>query len=146
MTMKFEFLEGFEQRMKLVAAIDSIINRTNRKMEFEKLFESGQLDNIIFSVLVFIMEKTLTEDEDCTMESIADFVAQIIPAYSLSLSAEVIRKLTEYIIKDILQNGGEARYFPVMKYGQGMEQLRIRLIDDKLIDDQRGYILNYQLI
>ncbi|MDR3541464.1 MAG: hypothetical protein P4L69_10935 [Desulfosporosinus sp.] len=146
MTMaKFEFLEGFEQRMKLVAAIDSIINRTNRKMEFEKLFESGQLDNIIFSVLVFIMEKTLTEDEDCTMESIASFVAQIIPEYSLHLTAEVLRKLTEYIIKDILQNGGEARYFPVMKYGQGMEQLRIRLIDDKLIDDQRGYVLNYQL-
>ncbi|KLU64797.1 hypothetical protein DEAC_c31250 [Desulfosporosinus acididurans] len=142
---KFEFLEGFEQRMKLVAAIDSIINRTNRKMEFEKLFESGQLDNIIFSVLVFIMEKTLTEDEDCTMESIADFVAQLISAYSVSLTAEVIRKLTEYIIKDILQNGGEARYFPVMKYGQGMEQLRIRLIDDKLIDDPRGYVLNYQL-
>ena len=142
---KLDFLEGFEQRMKLVAAIDSIINRGNRKMEFEKLFESGQLDNIILSVLVFIMERTLTEDEDCTMDSIANFVAQIIPAYSLNLTPEVIRKLTEYIIKDILQNGGEARYYPVMKYGQGMDQLRIRLIDDKLIDDQRGYVLNYQL-
>ena len=154
---KLEFLEGFEQRMQLVAAIDSIINRGNRKMEFERLFEPGQLDNIIFSVLVFIMERTLTEDEDCTMESIAHFVAQIIPEYfnreqsnglpvptSVS-NADLNRKLTEYIIKDILQNGGEARYYPVMKYGQGMEQLRIRLIDDKLIDDQRGYVLNYQL-
>ena len=65
--------------------------------------------------------------------------------YSLNLTAEVIRKLTEYIIKDSLQYGCEARYFPVMKYGQGMEQLRIRLIDDKLIDDQRGYVLNYRL-
>lgn len=153
---KLEFLEGFEQRMQLVAAIDSIINRGNRKMEFEKLFEPGQLDNIILSVLVFIMERTLTEDEDCTMESIAAFVAQIIPEYFNReqstcppapdpLNSDVIRKLTEYIIKDILQNGGEARYYPVMKYGQGMEQLRIRLIDDKLIDDQRGYVLNYQL-
>lgn len=140
-----EFLEGFEQRMKLVAAIDSIINRGNRKMEFERLFEPGQLDNIILSILVFIMERTLTEDEACTMDSIAHFVAQIIPDYSLNLSTEVIHKLTEYIIKDILQNGGEARYYPVMNYGKGMEQLRIRLIDDKLIDDQRGYILNYQL-
>ena len=142
---KLEFLEGFEQRMQLVAAIDSIINRTNRKMEFERLFQPGQLDNIILSVLVFIMERTLTEDEDCTMDSIAKFVAQIIPDYSLQLTSDVNRKLTEYIIKDILQNGGEARYYPVMKYGQGMEQLRIRLIDDKLIDDLRGYTLNYQL-
>ncbi|HBW34764.1 hypothetical protein [Desulfosporosinus sp. BICA1-9] len=144
-TTKLEFLDGFEQRMKLVAAIDSIINRGNRKMEFERLFEPGQLDNIILSVLVFIMERTLTEDEDCTMESIANFVAQILPDYSLNLTSDIHRKLTEYIIKDILQNGGEARYYPVMKYGQGMEQLRIRLIDDKLIDDQRGYVLNYQL-
>jgi hypothetical protein len=142
---KLDFLEGFEHRMQLVAGIDSIINRLNRKMEFERLFEPGQLDNIILSVLVFIMERTLTEDEDCTMESIANFVAQIMPEYNLSLTGEVNRKLTEYIIKDILQNGGEARYYPVMKYGKGMEQLRIRLIDDKLIDDQRGYVLNYQL-
>ncbi len=142
---RFEFLEGFEKRMQLVAAIDSIINRTNRKMEFERLFEPGQLDNIILSVLVFIMERTLTEDEECTMDSLARFVAQILPEYSQALPSEVVRKLTEYIIKDILQNGGEARYYPVMNYGKGMEQLRIRLIDDKLIDDQRGYVLNYQL-
>jgi len=163
MTSKLELLEGFEQRMKLVAAIDSIINRGNRNMELERLFEPGQLDNIILSVLVFIMEKTLTEDEDCTLDSIANFLAQIIPEYfspeqgdksfvsearraSLSPgSPEIMRRLSEYIVKDILQNGGEARYYPVMRYGQGMEQVRIRLIDDKLIDDQRGYIINYQL-
>jgi len=92
-----------------------------------------------------IMERTLTEDEDCKMESIANFVTQIMPDYSLDLTSEVTRKLTEYIIKDILQNGGEPRFYPIMQYGQGMEQLRIRLIDDKLIDDPRGYVLNYQL-
>lgn len=131
--------------MQLVAAIDSIINRSNRKMEFERLFEPGQLDNIILSVLVFIMEKTLTEDEECTLESIARFLVAILSEYSLNLTPEAVYKLAEYIIKDILQNGGEARYYPVMKYGMGMEQLRVRLIDDKLIDDQRGYVLNYQL-
>ena len=87
-----EFLEGFEQRMQLVAAIDSIINRLNRKMEFERLFEAGQLDNIILSVLVFIMERTLTEDEDCTMDSITNCVAQIIAEYSLNLTSDVIQK------------------------------------------------------
>lgn len=163
LTSQLELLEGFEHRMKLVAAIDSIINRVNRNMELERLFVPGQLDNVIFSVLVFIMERTLTEDEDCTLESIADFLGLIIPQYLNSeqenklfefekrseglsrCSTGVLRKLAEYIIKDILQNGGEARYFPVMRYGRGMDQLRIRLIDDKLIDDQRGYTLNYQL-
>ena len=56
---ELEFLDGFEQRMRIVAAIDSVVNRGNRNMEIEKLFEVGQLDNIIFSVLVFIMEGLL---------------------------------------------------------------------------------------
>ncbi|MDR9787473.1 MAG: hypothetical protein RJR37_09565 [Peptococcaceae bacterium MAG4] len=141
----FEFLEGFEKRMQIVAAVDSIVNRGNRRMDIERLFEPGQLDNIIFSVLVFIMERTLAEDEECTMDSIAAFVAGILPDYGLDFPAQAVRTLTEYIIKDILQNGGEARYYPVMRYGQGLAPVRIRLIDDKLKEGERGYVTTYQL-
>ncbi|HBI27111.1 MAG TPA: hypothetical protein DDY25_05230, partial [Peptococcaceae bacterium] len=140
-----EFLDGFEQRMRIVAAVDSVVNRGNRNMELEKLFNEGQLDNIIFSVLVFIMERTLAEDEECTIDSIAAFVAQILPAYSLSFTSETVYLITEYITKDILQNGGEARYYPVMSYGRGLEKIRIRLIDDKLREGPHGYIVTYQL-
>lgn len=140
-----DFLDGFEQRMRIVAAVDSVVNRSNRNMEIEKLFNEGQLDNIIFSVLVFIMERTLAEDEECTIDSIAAFVAHILPAYSLSFTSETVYLITEYIIKDILQNGGEARYYPVMSYGRGLEEIRIRLIDDKLREGPHGYIVTYQL-
>ncbi|MDD4238794.1 MAG: hypothetical protein PHT62_09610 [Desulfotomaculaceae bacterium] len=142
---ELELLSGFEKRMQIVAAIDSIVNRVNRKMDIEKLFEAGQLDNIILSVLVFIMERTLTEDEECTIDSITSFVTRIVPSYGLNLAIPTIRKITEYIIKDILQNGGEARYYPVMRYGQGMVSTRVRLIDDKLKDSDRGYVMTYQL-
>lgn len=141
----FEFLADFEKRMQIVAAVDSIVNRGNRKMDHEKLFEPGQLDNIIFSVLVFIMERTLSEDEECTIESITAFVAGITPDYDLHFPWETTRKITDYIIKDILQNGGEARYYQVMRYGQGLVPTRIRLIDDKLKDSDRGYVMTYQL-
>ena len=140
-----EFLDGFEQRMHIVAAIDSVVNRGNRNMEIERLFEVGQLDNIIFSVLVFIMERTLAEDEECTIDSISAFVARIIPAFGLNFPLETVRRITEYIIKDILQNGGEPRYYPVMSYGRGMDEIRIRLIDDKLREGTRGYVVTYQL-
>lgn len=142
---ELEFLEGFEKRMQIVAAIDSIVNRSNRKMEIERLFDSGMLDNIIFSVLVFIMERTLTEDEECTIESITAFVSKVLPHYGLNFPVESIRKITEYIIKDILQNGGEARYYPVIIYGKGLAQTRVRLIDDKLKESDRGYLTTYQL-
>ncbi|KUK65390.1 MAG: hypothetical protein XD84_0594 [Desulfotomaculum sp. 46_80] len=140
-----EFLEGFEKRMQIIAAVDSIVNRGNRKMDIEKLLEPGQLDNIIFAVLVFIMDRTLAEDEECTIEVITSFVARIIPDFGLSFPRETTRRITDYIIKDILQNGGEARYYPVMRYGKGMAPVRIRLIDDKLKDSDRGYVMNYQL-
>lgn len=140
-----EFLDGFEQRMRIVAAIDSVVNRGNRNMEIERLFQDGQLDNIIFSVLVFIMERTLAEDEECTIDSIAAFIDKVLPAYGLNFPPETVRQIAEYIIKDILQNGGEARYYPVMSYGKGIAEIRIRLIDDKLREGPHGYIVTYQL-
>ncbi|NLM21711.1 MAG: hypothetical protein GX207_08200, partial [Peptococcaceae bacterium] len=145
MNQEFEFLEGFEKRMRIVAAVDSIVNRTNRRMDIERLFSAGQLDNIIFSVLVYIMEQTLAEDEECTIESIASFIRGILPAYELEFSLDTIRQITEYIIKDILQNGGEARFYPIMTYGQGTKETRIRLIEDKLRENDRSYIITYQL-
>jgi hypothetical protein len=141
----FDFLEGFEKRMEIVAAVDSIVNRGNRNMELERLFEPGQLDNIILSVLVFIMERTLAEDEECTLDSITAFMTGIMPGYGLDLPWETLRRVAEYVIRDILQNGGEARYYPVMKYGAGMVQTRIRLIDDRLRESDRGYVTDYQL-
>lgn len=141
----FGFLEDFEKRMQIMAAIDSIVNRYNRNMEMEGLFERGHLDNIIFSVLVFIMERTLSEDEECNLDSITTFLRGIIPAYNPDFPAENTRSIAEYIIKDILQNGGEARYYPVMKYGEGISPVRIRLIDDKLKESEHGYNVTYQL-
>ena len=145
MSVDLDFLEGFEKRMRIVAAVDSIVNRTNRRMDLERLFSAGQLDNLIFSVLVFIMERTLAEDEECTLESIALFLRRILPAYGVELAGDGIRQVAEYIIKDILQNGGEARYYPIMSYGQGMSETRIRLVEDKLQDGDKGYIITYQL-
>ena len=57
----FEFLEGFEKRMQIVAAVDSIVNRGNRRMDIERLFDAtesvtGPLDTpdsgIIFAIPV----------------------------------------------------------------------------------------------
>ncbi|MEL7566658.1 MAG: hypothetical protein AAGU27_17510, partial [Dehalobacterium sp.] len=58
---------------------------------------------------------------------------------------DTVRRLADYIIKDILQNGGEVRYYPVMHYGKGLSQTRIRPIDDKLKESGRGYLTTYQL-
>ncbi|HHW08212.1 MAG TPA: hypothetical protein GXX34_11910 [Clostridia bacterium] len=140
-----EFLEGFEKRMQLVAVVDAVLHRRRKNMELESLFAPGHMENLIFSVLVFIMEKTLAEDEACTIESIIGFLRDILPAYGVDLPYETVRQLADYIVKDVLQHGGEARYFPVMKYGQGMTEFRVKLIDDRLKETEYGYEVQYLL-
>lgn len=127
-----EFLGQFYKRMELVAVVDSIVNRRNTSDEMEQRFQHEELDNILFSVLVFIMEMTLTEDNDCTMSSIEDFLREILPAYRKVLSGPDIEALARYLIKDILQNKGAKREYRVMDYEQGPRQLTVRLITDRI--------------
>ena len=137
-----EYLNGFSKRMEFTVAVDSIVNRVNRNQEIERLFMAGELDNIIMSVLVFIMEKTLTEELNCTIEAITDFIGSILPEYGKRMSVIEQESLARYLVKDILQNKGEPRIYPIMDYGAGMREFPVRLITDKL--DNRNRIL-YEL-
>jgi Mediator complex subunit 30. len=143
----FDFLEAFEKRMQIVAVVDSVVNRRNRNMELEKVFQQGQLENLVFSVLVYIMDRTLSEDEECTAESITDFIGSILPSnFDIRLTSDMYKRISEYIIKNILQNDGVPLYYPVMSYTQGKSiQLRIKLIDDKVSEVDGKYRISYVL-
>lgn len=127
-----EFLGQFYKRMELVAVVDSIVNRRNTSTNLEQLFQQEELDNILFSILVFIMEMTLTEDSDCTMSAIEDFLREILPAYHKVMTASDVESLARYLVKDILQNKGERREYRIMDYEHGPKQLTIRLITDRI--------------
>lgn len=138
----FEYLEGFEKRMGFAAVVDSIVNRKNRNSEIEDWFEGEELDNVFFSLLVYIMEQTLNENDDCTIENMAGFLDDILPKYGKDFSFEQILRLTEYMVKDILQNKGAAKLYSVMHYDRGMVQHQVRLISDKITEEGR---IIYQL-
>lgn len=131
-----EILEGFPKRMEFIAIVDSITNRKNKSEKMENLFSENQMENLILSTLVYIMETTLTEEEECTIENITVFIKNIIPAYTKkSIDA---KELTRYIIKDILQNKGQNRYYEITDYSTNKPQkLPIRLIADKLNDEEK---------
>ncbi len=121
---------------------DSIVGRINKNQDIERAFSPGELDNLLLSVLVFIMETTLTEEQECTIGAIADFLGDILPSYQKRFSAEQRDELARYLVKDILQNKGEIRNLPVMDYESGMKNFSVRLVADKL--DEHGQIL-YEL-
>ena len=137
-----EFLQGFQERMGFVAAVDSIVGRRNRSTEIEEWFEEEEMDNLFFSLLVYIMEQTLNENDQCTMENMAAFLEKVLPAFQKDFSEKQIYRLTEYMVRDILQNKGEEKTYHVMDYEHGMKEIRIRLIQDKITD---GGKIVYQL-
>jgi hypothetical protein len=138
----FEFLEGFEKRMEFVAVVESIVDRKNTSKEIEDWFEENELDNLLFSLLVYIMEQTLSENDDCTMENMTVFIDKILPMYNKTFSFDKVKKLTEYMIKYILQNKGTIKYYNTMQYPGSMKSIKVRLISDKILEDNR---IIYQL-
>lgn len=143
----FEFLEGFHQRMQLIGVVDALINRRNKKAELENPIGDKEFENLIFSVLVFIMEKTLTEEEECTIKTISGFVEKIlIENYTYPDAREQALPITEYIIKTILQFDGKNTYYPVMNYEtREWTELRIKLLNEKVEDRPQGYVSIYSL-
>lgn len=138
----FDFLEGFQDRMEFAAIVDSIVNRKNTNLEIEGWFNKEELDNLFFSLLVYIMEQTLSENDDCTMHNIAVFLDDVLPFYNKEMDFDMVVKLAEYMVKDILQNKGLVKTYGIMNYFKSMEEVRIRLISDKITDDGK---ITYQL-
>ncbi|MDD2511540.1 MAG: hypothetical protein PHG94_10510 [Syntrophomonas sp.] len=48
--MKWIVTKALTKECRILTAIDFIVNRYNRNMDIEKLFERAQLDIIIFSM------------------------------------------------------------------------------------------------
>jgi len=131
-----EILEGFSKRMEFIAIVDSITNRRNTSMQIEALFPDNKMENLILSILIYIMETTLTEEEECTIENITVFVKNILPQYTRN-SVDV-KELVRYIVKDILQNKGQNRQYEIAEYDtEGFKSLQIRLISDKLNSEDK---------
>lgn len=143
----YEFLEGFHQRMQIIGVVDALINRRNKKVELEHPIGDKEFENLIFSVLVFIMEKTLTEEEECTIKIISVFVEQVLEEYYHYPNAkDQALPVTEYIIKTILQFEGKNTYYPVMNYEtKEWKDLRIKLLNEKVEDRPQGYVSVYSL-
>lgn len=142
----YDFLERFQNRMEFCAIIDSIVNRKNKNTAIESMFEQHELDNIIVSVLVFIMESTLTEDRICSLKEINEFISEILPVYKKYFSYEQTEEITRYIIKDILMNKGEKRMYGIMNYElEHIEETPVRLISDSIGEnDEIRYTLTDQ--
>ena len=102
--MEYDFLKAFPKRMKCVGLHAMLQANSSQKsiwrqMGFEGLSEQM---NMIFSVLLFIMEQSLKE-EICTMDNIAAFIDSINGQYyKKSLGSDDCHALGDFIVNVVL--------------------------------------------
>lgn len=133
--MDLGFLDVQHIRMKKIGAYavlfrNSIAKGTWKKYGFEKGHEQ---DNLIFAVLLHIMEQSLKE-EVCTIDHIGAFIDEI---NSLHLKKEITyqecKELGEFIVNTILCDEGKAMYFKTYDFKAGKySDINISFIKNKM--------------
>lgn len=136
--MELSFLNNFPKRMKNVGSYaflfrNSMNKTTWKQYGFDDFFEQT---NIIFTVLLFIMEQSL-KDEPCTMDDIGGFIDMInMKSFKKSLSYEECKELGDFIINIILGNQGKTMYFE----GYDFQDDKYKSIHISFIGNEAVYI------
>ncbi|SFC50707.1 hypothetical protein [Clostridium uliginosum] len=133
--MDFSFLDVQHIRMKKIGAYallfrNSIAKGTWKKYGFEEGYEQ---DNLIFSVLLYIMEQSLKE-EICTIDYIGNFIDEVNSLhFKKEITYEDCKELSEFIVNTILCDEGKAMYFKAFNFKLGeYESLNISFIKNKM--------------
>ncbi|MGL5915908.1 MAG: hypothetical protein ACRCZG_06570, partial [Culicoidibacterales bacterium] len=116
--MQFDFLGKFPVRMKKVGAYAMLFRNSFSKTTWKIYgFEAyHEQVNIIFSVLLFVMECSLRESI-CTIDDIAGYLDQLnMRYYQKTLSYEQAKELAIFILDVILGNEGRPMYFEGYSY------------------------------
>lgn len=111
--MQYEFLKHFPRRMKHVGLYAMLIQNTVQKITWKQygFQRPDEQINLIFAVMLYIMEQSLKE-EHCTMDDIGAYIDAVNMRYfAKQLSYEECRSLGDYILNVILSNEGKAMYF-----------------------------------
>ena len=131
--------------MEIVSIVEFMISKVYRKSKFSR-FEDSEALNLIIQVLCFIMEKSLLE-EPCTKDDISAFIRTLdIEFFKKQIPDEDYLNLTDYVIRDCLQNGGVPYTFKTYNCETGKEvEIDIKLIDDQRIVEQDMKLYSYYM-
>ena len=143
-----EEMDDFEKRMKFLN-IARCLAVSDCSVDIREMV-NGNLDvliNLIFAVLIHIENRSLADAKKCTRQDVCDFLNNFIPALpSGYVNLTNVQRLTNYIVVNVLQNGGKP--FEFLSYyskDNTFKNMRIRLIGEEngayyLTDDAFDYI------
>ncbi len=119
---------------------NSIAKGTWKKYGFSEWYEQ---DNLIFTVLLYIMEESLKNDM-CTIDNIGYFIDEINSIhFKKELSYEECKELAEFIVNTILCNEGKVMYFKAYNFKKAQyEDININFVKNRMqyVDDVRRVV------
>ncbi len=123
--MQYEFLKHFPRRMKNVGLYTVLVQNSLQKASWKKygFQKTDEQFNMIFAVLLYIMEQSLKE-ERCTMDDIGAYIDTINTQYfEKHLSYDDCRTLGDFIVNVVLSNEGRTMYFDGFDFEQKAYQI-----------------------
>lgn len=134
--MRYDFLKDFPKRMKNVGLYATLIQNIVDKTSWNKYYvtKNDERINIVFSVLLFIMEKSL-KDDVCTLDDVAVYIDEINSTdYQKPLSFDECRELADFIVNSVLSNDGKIMSFDGYDYEQkAYHIINIRYLMNKVV-------------
>ena len=146
---EFEFLKYFETRMQAVSHYSILCENSFRKDTWQKYgIESHDMQmNLLFMLLLLIMEYSLREENNCTLTEMSDFVGDITNQYfEINLTGKESLGLTKFMINDIFMNDGRPMIFRAMDTdNEKWQDIRISFIRHDIREEDGTKITYYSL-
>lgn len=134
--MRYDFLKDFPKRMKNVGLYATLIQNIVDKTSWNKYYvtKNDERINIVFSVLLFIMEKSL-KDDVCTLDDVAVYIDEINSSdYEKPLSFDECREMADFIVNSVLSNDGKIMSFDGYDYEEkAYHTINIRYLMNKVV-------------
>lgn len=134
--MQYEFLKSFPKRMKKAGQYAILFMNSSQKAIWKQYDFTGPEEqlNMIFSVLLYIMEQSLKE-ENCTSDDIASFIDNINGQYYRKpMAYSDCHALGDFIINVVLSNEGKPMHFTGYDYeSMGWQPIHISYVSNRVV-------------
>ncbi len=134
--MQYDFLSQFPKRMKSVGLYAVLLQNSIQKTTWKQygFVKADEQVNVIFAVLLYIMEQSLKE-EHCTMDDIGAYIDTMNMQYfKKPMGYQECKQLGDFIVNVILSNEGRAMYFEGFDFGQEAYQpIHISYVANRIV-------------
>lgn len=126
-----DWLDGFENRMKFINIVRYLLGYKYPDSIRTMIPDRQVLDNLAVAVLLYIKERTLGDEQRCTLEQVEDFLMEFAPTLPEDCRPDC-KLLARHLIVEVLQHGGELAEYPTWNSERtAFERQSVRLIHEE---------------